>query len=159
MSLSTTLFALPPLPETVVPVQVLYVIDGDTLVVSLNNQQTHVRLIGIDAPESTANERALAKAKCKPSDLQEMIKQGQAAKGFVKQRVKRNEIIYLEFDQETRDKYNRLLAYVYLKDKTMLNELLLKSGNATILTIPPNTKYLDRLFKAFQMRQTHSVNP
>lgn len=44
------------------------------------------------------------------------------------------------------DKYGRLLAYVWLSDGRMLNEVLIREGYAQVYTIPPNVKYQERFF-------------
>ena len=49
--------------------------------------------------------------------------------------------VYLEYGEEMTDKYGRTLAYVFLSNKTMVEEELLKSGMAEVLTIEPNSKY------------------
>jgi micrococcal nuclease len=49
----------------------------------------------------------------------------------------------LEFDIEKRDRYGRLLAYVYLNDKTFINKMMLTEGFAQPLSIPPNLRYKD----------------
>jgi len=60
--------------------------------------------------------------------------------------------IVLEFDVETRDKYGRLLAYVFVEDegrgRVFVNEELVRAGWATTLDIPPNRKYRGRLAEA-----------
>jgi len=56
--------------------------------------------------------------------------------------------VRLEFDVQQKDRYGRLLAYVYLPDGRMLNEVLLEEGYAALLTVPPNVKYAERLRKA-----------
>ncbi len=56
----------------------------------------------------------------------------------------------LEFDVEKRDRYGRLLAYMYLPDGRMLNEEIVKAGYANILTVPPNMKYQERFLKAYR---------
>ena len=55
--------------------------------------------------------------------------------------------VKLELDVQPRDKYGRLLAYVYLSDGTMLNALLVQEGYAQVMTIPPNVKYQDLFLK------------
>jgi micrococcal nuclease len=45
---------------------------------------------------------------------------------------------------ETRDRFARLLAYVWLPDGTLFNATLLEAGQARLLTIPPNVRYVDR---------------
>ena len=56
--------------------------------------------------------------------------------------------VYLEYDASTEDKYGRLLAYVYLSDGRMLQEILLSEGYANLMTIQPNVKYVERLTAA-----------
>lgn len=46
--------------------------------------------------------------------------------------------VKIEFDIQTRDKYRRLLGYVYLSNGEMLNEKIIESGYANIMTYPPN---------------------
>ena len=50
--------------------------------------------------------------------------------------------VKLELDVQERDKYGRILAYVYI-DGEMYNKELLKIGYAKIATYPPNIKYVD----------------
>ena len=56
--------------------------------------------------------------------------------------------VKLEFDVQERDKYGRLLAYVYI-DGEMYNKHLLEIGYAKIATYPPNVKYVED-FKEIQ---------
>ncbi|MHB9149135.1 MAG: S-layer homology domain-containing protein [Thermoleophilia bacterium] len=115
------------------PVEVLSVIDGDTIQVRYRGHDESIRLIGLDTPESGepfSHEASIA--------LADML-QGQE--------------ITLEFDVEPRDIYGRLLAYVWLFDGDvhwMANETMLLLGLATLYTVPPNVKYVER----FQQAQT-----
>ena len=87
-----------------------------------------VRLIGVDCPEL---KRALW---------------GKRARDFTRKMVL-GKIVRLETDVRVRDKYGRLLAYVWVGDK-MLNEQLLREGLAVLLTIPPDVRYVERFKKA-----------
>jgi micrococcal nuclease len=58
--------------------------------------------------------------------------------------------VQLEYDVRERDKYGRLLAYVYLPHGTMLNEEMLKKGYAQLLTMPPNVRYVKRFTAALE---------
>lgn len=107
------------------------VIDGDTLV--LESGET-VRLIGVDAPEIAKDGR--------PGQPY-----SQRAKAFVR-RLAEGKTVRLERDAQERDRYGRLLAYVYLPDGSMLNERLLAEGYALQMTIPPNVRYAERLLAA-----------
>lgn len=109
------------------------VVDGDTFVINYNGKDEKVRLIGVDTPESV-----------KPNSPVEHY--GKEASNFTKKLIN-NQYVKLEFDVQQRDKYGRLLAYVYLKDNRMLNKILLEEGYACIMTIPPNVKYADEFLK------------
>ncbi len=122
------------------------VTDGDTLVLT-NGER--VRLIGIDAPESRPNPRAEKQAEKEGKDSKAIIAMGKEATKFVKTLVKPGDEVKLEFDVEKRDRYGRLLAYVYLSDGKMLNEEIVKAGYANLLTIPPNVKYQKKFLKAY----------
>ncbi len=53
-------------------------------------------------------------------------------------------------DAQQRDRYSRLLGYVYLSNGKMLNEEIVKAGYANVMTIPPNVKYQDRFLRAYK---------
>ncbi len=93
-------------------VDLIKIIDGDTILVKLNDKEESVRLIGIDAPE---------KDECFSDEAREKIKE-----------LIGNEEIKLETDesQNDRDKYDRLLRYVYLDDGTLINKKLIEEGVA-----------------------------
>lgn len=110
--------------------RVLSVVDGDTLKVNYRGRYETIRLIGIDAPESMRNEKARDDARRTKTNLRALTSQGKVAAKFVKTLVKPRHPIQIELDVETRDKYGRLLAYVYLSDGKMLNEEILKAGYA-----------------------------
>jgi micrococcal nuclease len=87
------------------------VVDGDTLL--LTNGE-YVRLIGVDTPET--------KHPQKPVEYF-----GKEAYLFTKRIVEGKEV-RLEYDQTRRDRYGRILAYVYLMDGTFLNAEIIKQG-------------------------------
>lgn len=108
--------------------QVTWVYDGDTLKVENIGK---IRLIGIDTPETKASPRDRFYSRdfqIKPGKLRQIARQ---AKNYNIHYVK-GKTVKLELDQTERDKYNRLLAYVYLPDGEMLNLLLLKKGLASV---------------------------
>ncbi len=117
------------------PYDVVRVVDGDTFIASIDGTETYIRLIGIDAPESVADE-----------NYKENTEEGAIASNYLKNILVEN-TVYLEYDSELSDNYGRTLSYVYLHDKkTMVNELLLKNGYAKTMTIEPNVKYEERLW-------------
>jgi len=108
------------------------VIDGDTIELANGKR---LRYIGINTPEVRkrsgrqwvyAPEPYALEAK----DLNTALVAGRK--------------VELEFDVEKQDKYGRWLAYVYV-DNVMVNEDLLYQGYAKLMTIPPNTRYYNRL--------------
>lgn len=126
------------------------VIDGDTIVVILEGKREHVRLIGIDTPESRPNRRTELQSQNSQQDQKTILQQGKRAAVFTRQLIRRDEHVTLEFDVRQRDHYRRMLAYVWLPNKTMANEEILKAGFAYLLTVPPNVKYRQRLASAFK---------
>jgi len=111
------------------------VVDGDTI--ELSNGE-RVRYIGIDTPE--IRER-------KGSDwIYNPRPYAEDAKAFNKNFVE-GKSVRLEFDVQKKDKYKRLLAYVYAGDK-MINLEMVKEGYAMIYTYPPNVKYAQKFLEA-----------
>ena len=125
ISLFLVLFVLPNLTHAE-NVQFLNLIDGDSILVVYQEHSQQVRLIGIDAPEWDQEYGSKAKAH---------------AMGFCF-----GQSLRLEFDKERKDRYGRLLAYVYSGDK-MLNEELVRAGLAIVIKVKPNTRYYARLKK------------
>jgi micrococcal nuclease len=146
-------FALPLQAQNILKfesVKVLSVVDGDTLKVNYNAKEESVRLIGIDAPESRINKKAKQDAQRSGEDLKTITAMGKEATNYVKTLVQPGDIVKIEFDVQRRDKYGRLLAYVYLSDGKMLNEEIVKAGYADLMTIPPDVKYQERFLKAYR---------
>jgi micrococcal nuclease len=104
--------------------QVKWVIDGDTVVL---NDERRVRYIGINAPELAHN--------------------GHQAEPFAEEAKRLNaslvdrQAVRLEFDKAPTDQYGRTLAYVFLKDGTLVNAEILSHGYAFLLYDPQNRKY------------------
>jgi micrococcal nuclease len=133
------------------------VVDGDTLKVDYQGRSERIRLIGIDAPESADNLKAHRDAGRSGRDMQTIILQGRQAKAFVFSVVQPGDLFRLEFDVEKRDRYGRLLAYVYLPDGRMLNDLIVRRGFALTLTIPPNVKYQKKFLESLRKaREEHT---
>lgn len=115
--------------------KVVRVVDGDTFVVEFNGKDEKVRLIGVDTPESVH------------ADSSKNTKEGVLVSDYSKSKLT-GKTVRLEFDVQERDKYGRLLAYVYIDDE-MYNKHLLEIGYAKIATYPPNVKYVED-FKQIQ---------
>jgi micrococcal nuclease len=107
-------------------------------------------MIGIDTPESRANNKAYKDAYRSKRDIETIVALGKASTNYTKSLVKKGDTVSVEFDVEKRDQYKRLLGYVYLKDGRMLNEEIVKAGYASLLTMPPNVKYVDRFKRLYK---------
>jgi len=122
-------------------------VDGDTL--KLENGE-RVRLIGIDTPEMHESDKLYRDSQRTGQDVRTIQALGRRAYEFTKKIVE-GQRVSLEFDVEKYDKYDRLLAYVYLKkDGTFVNAEIIKQGYASLMTFPPNVKYADLFLKLYQ---------
>ena len=108
------------------------VVDGDTINVQLADRVEKIRYIGVNAPE-----------------IHHPIK-GEEPGGRAAAQVNRGLVIgrrvRLELDVQPRDRYGRLLAYVWVGD-TMVNAELVRLGYAQVMTVPPNVRYQDLFLK------------
>lgn len=133
------------------------VVDGDTFVIFVDGREEKVRLIGVDTPESRANEKAGKDSKRSGKDLQSIMAQGKQAKQFVEKLVPAGTSVRIEIDVQKRDKYGRMLAYLYLPDGRMVNEEIIKAGFASPMTYPPNVKHEARFRLAYQKARENKV--
>ena len=108
--------------------RVLWVYDGDTLKIENVGK---VRLIGIDTPETKNSSRDRFYLKKYPITAKRLRKIAKQAKYYNIHNIK-DQQVSLELDHVHRDKYDRLLAYVYLPDGRMLNRILLQKGLASV---------------------------
>ena len=68
---------------------------------------------------------------------------GPEASDFTRSLLPPGTQVRLEFDVQERERYGRLLAYVYLPDGRMVNAETLRAGMGPLLTMPPNVKYVN----------------
>jgi micrococcal nuclease len=102
------------------------VADGDTIRVRLRSgAEERVRYIGVDTPERTGGECYADEATA------------------YNVRLVAGRDVRLVLDAEERDRYGRLLAYVYA-DGVFVNAELVREGYAQPLTVPPNVRFEDR---------------
>ena len=111
------------------------IVDGDT--VELNTGEK-LRYIGIDTAET--REKVAGEWIYNPEDYAEEAKE--LNEGLVK-----GKRVRIEFDVDRKDKYGRLLGYVFVDNK-FVNEELLAEGLAFLYTYPPNVRYVERLVAA-----------
>jgi endonuclease YncB( thermonuclease family) len=114
-------------PAGTVAARVERVVDGDTFEATVAGRREHVRMIGLDTPETVAPGRPVAPY-------------GPQASAFAKHWLT-GTTVRMAGDAEPRDHYGRLLAYAWLGDGTFWNALLLAEGYAKPLTIRPNDAF------------------
>ena len=107
---------------------IVSVVDGDTIVLRVQDQTETVRLLGIDTPETVH-----------PTKPIECF--GPEASAFTKATLVEGSLVKLLRDVEPRDRYQRLLVYLFLADGTLFNQLLIDRGLARTLSIEPNTAF------------------
>ena len=116
--------------------RVTRVVDGDTIEVDLAGRTEKVRLLGIDTPETHHPTKPV---QC----------YGKEASEHTATLLPVGTAVRLERDDEERDDYGRLLAYVYRSsDELFVNLELVQGGFASLLTIRPNTAHLADLSAA-----------
>ncbi|WP_145960838.1 thermonuclease family protein [Mycoplasmopsis edwardii] len=132
--------------------QVLKVLDGDTIVLkNENNKAETIRFYGIDTPETlkkNVNENELAKYENIHANI---------AKNYVIMRLKDNSnMIYLK--RITSDQYNRTVAILYLNNKNpSLNEELIAQGFARVAFIQshsPNKMFYTKTQEMYNFHKT-----
>jgi micrococcal nuclease len=121
------------------------VIDGDTLVVAIGGHHEHVRLIGIDTPETVDPDRPVQcfgpEASARTADL-----------------LPPGTPVRLERDTEARDVYDRLLVYVHRStDGLFVNLDLAAGGYADALHIEPNLAHARPIDAAVAAARAESV--
>lgn len=120
--------------------------DGDTVHASIGGREERVRLIGVNAPEISRPGLGIREQPY-----------GREAKEYTARHLLGKKV-WLEFDVRERDRYGRLLAYVWLEEPSsgdadevrskMFNARLVLDGYAQVIIVPPNVKYAG-LFRKF----------
>jgi len=115
---------------------VVRVVDGDTIVVRIGGRDENVRILGIDTPETH-----------KPDSPVECF--GPEAADRLGSLLPKGTVVRLVRDIEARDRYDRLLAYVYRdQDGLFIDLAMVADGFAGTLTISPNVAHRDELDRA-----------
>ena len=112
---------------------VVHVVDGDTIDVQFNDgRKERVRMLLIDTPETKHPRLGVQPF-------------GPEASAFTKESLSEKKVV-LEMDVSERDKYGRILAYVWLENENF-NRKLLEQGLARVAIFPPDIKYVDEFEK------------
>ncbi len=115
------------------------VVDGDTLIASVDGVRERIRLIGIDSPEIAATGEDGSVKAGEPYGPEAALRLGELALGRPLRLVR---------DVSDRDRYDRLLRYVWLEDGTCINLVLVQEGLADAKSYPPDTAMQSELDQA-----------
>jgi micrococcal nuclease len=128
------------------PVTLIEVTDGDTIRVDIDGREEPVRLILIDAPETRD-----------PNNPPECF--GQEATTYLTWLLSLGGDLYLETDVSDRDRFGRLLRYVWLDfgdgEVYLVNEAMVRAGYAAFSTFPPDVKYVEEMREAGQFAREY----
>lgn len=119
-------------PDSYIEALVARIVDGDTVIIKYRQKDYRARLLDIDTPES--------------------VMAGVIVQPYAKEAMKftrtliQNQVVRLIFEENLRDKYNRLLAHVILKNGKYLNALLVRNGFARVEILPPNNVLSDYFY-------------
>ena len=120
---------------------VVRVVDGDTIHVRFTDRVEKIRYIGVNTPEIHHPSKGEEPGGREAAEVNRGLVGGRRVR--------------LELDVQTRDRYGRLLAYVWVGD-TMVNAELVRRGYAQAMTVPPNVRYQDLFVKLQrQARDAH----
>ena len=113
---------------------VVKVIDGDTVDIRIAGQDTRVRLLNIDTPETADPNKSV---EC----------MGPEASDHLKSLLAPGDKVDLEYDVERTDKYGRTLAGVY-KDESLVNADIAAAGLGIAVKYEPNVRFYDEVLQA-----------
>lgn len=105
---------------------VVRIVDGDTIHVRVGERVEKVRYIGVNTPEVHHPRKGEEPGGRQAATINRALVEARDVR--------------LETDVQTRDRYGRLLAYVWVGE-TMINAELVRRGYAQVMTIPPNVRH------------------
>jgi endonuclease YncB( thermonuclease family) len=159
--------------ETKIPAKVLKVSDGDTLRVALCEEILNGECVScstrsvaervssrLNAEIGVRQRCPVIKLRMLGMDAPETQQQdwGKKATEFLKQELSDDKYIFIETDIEPRDRYGRLLAYVYDSRGISINEKMLREGYAELLILGANDKYATSFKTAEAYARQHELN-
>lgn len=120
-------------------------VDGDTIEINLNGKEEKIRMLCVDTPETHHPRLGVQPF-------------GPEASDYTKKTLYVGRNVQIETGiGGGRDKYGRLLAYIYVDGK-MFNEMLLEKGLARVAYIyAPNTKYVDEFYAIQKLAQQKGI--
>lgn len=136
------------IPPDAIPADLISVTDGDTIQVWADGRRERVRLVGIDTHETGG---PYVDVEC----------YGPEASRFLQRLMSIDADLYLEQDQEDRDRYGRLLRWVWADfgsgEVYLLNEALVRAGYAERFRNTPNRRYAAEVLAAEAFAQRHQL--
>ena len=131
------------IPKSAVAVTLDWVVDGDTIHVQMpDGTDEPLRMIGIDTPETVDPDQGVG---C----------YGPEATAHLEKLIKPGRTLWIESDRTDRDRYDRLLRYVWVQKNDggvyLLNEVMVRDGYAVAKRYPPDTKRAEQLEAAQQI--------
>lgn len=121
-------------PKDAVEVEFVSHVDGDTAKLRINGKVETVRFLLVDTPEAKHSELGAQPL-------------GKQASEYTRKKLEEADRITLEYDVEKRDKYDRVLAYVFADGKSVQEDLLAK-GLARVGYVYESRKHLDAFREA-----------
>ncbi|ATG56680.1 nuclease [Brachybacterium ginsengisoli] len=119
--------------------QVVRIVDGDTLIALVDGEETTIRLLNIDTPET------------KDPDMPVQCL-GPEATAFLEERLPAGTEIELDYDEERLDPYDRTLAAVYESD-SLINVEIAAAGLGVPVYFAPNDRFLPEVEEASRTAQ------
>ena len=131
--------------ENKVLITILKVVDGDTVDIDIKGNTERVRLIGVNTPET--------KHPTKPIECF-----GPEASAYLTQLLPKGTHVRIERDIEARDRYGRMLLYLYREsDNFFINLDLVLRGYGTPMSIEPNTFHRNNFVRAAAQAEAANV--
>ena len=135
------------IPDSAEAAQVERITDGDTFRVLVDGESDPVRMYHMNAPETVNPNRPPQCGGDSSTEFLEMVL------GFAP-----DNIVWLEYDETRRDRYDRRLAYVWFEldgEVYLVNEVMVRNGYAESETYKPDVKYREQLNVAEQFSVRH----
>ena len=138
-------------------VKFIRTVDGDTIIVEdSNGEHKRVRMIGIDTPESVAQEE------------ERNNEYGVMASDYTKELLTNAGTLYLEYDVDADDQYDRILAYVWLEDvddtfnvenikNSMVNAIIVENGYGIAKKYEPTVAHDDILAELMAEAEENNI--
>jgi len=125
--------------------KIVKVVDGDTVDIDIDGHTERVRLIGVNTPET--------KHPTKPIECF-----GPEASAYLTQLLPQGTVVRIERDVEARDRYSRMLLYLYLGSNDLFINLdLVARGYGTPMSIEPNTFHRNDFVRAAAQAEAANV--